>query len=142
MQNNIVYHGTAISSLNSIINGGIDMSKSAKGYFGVGFYTTPDLELAKENYANFSDDAGVVLSFKVNGDARILDLANSKDWEIYKSLSYRGVGVDGLLSRDDFDSIMRGFGIDGIKDESFGGTVFYNTNSLKFYKIEGDIDVE
>jgi|14BtaG_2_1085337.scaffolds.fasta_scaffold00504_13 hypothetical protein len=126
------YHGTSAEGASSILSDGIDISRSCKGYFGIGFYTTPDAELARCNYAEFSgdEDGGKVLAFEVSPDARILDLSRSEDWDTYQSHTYGGRSVADLVALDGFDQIMRSFGVDGIADRSFGGIVFYNPNVL------------
>jgi hypothetical protein len=127
------YHGTSSKGAASIKSDGVIISRSCKGYFGIGFYTTPDAELARCNYAEFSgdEDGGEVLAFEVSPDARILDLSRSEDWDIYRSLTYGGRSVADLVSLDGFDQIMRSLGVDGIADRSFGGIVFYNSKVLE-----------
>lgn len=132
---NALYHGTDKESAEDIVKNGVNMARSHKGYFGKGFYLATDEGLAKSNYADFADEEGedgVVLKFKLNPTAEILDLDKPEDFEQYKNLKWRGVPVESLRHKDDFDSIMRDLGIDGIRDEgSFGGIVIYNPKVLK-----------
>lgn len=138
---NLVYHGTDKEAADDIIKNGIDMSKSQLGYFGRGFYTTPDLALAKSNYADFADDEedGVVLGLEVSSDARLLDLRNEDDWITYRDSTYRGRKLTDLLGVSNFDEIMVSLGFDGLYDESFGGWVFYNPSVLK---VTGAVDMD
>ena len=124
----IFFHGTSEEGAASIRNGGIDNSRSNKGYFGVGFYMAEDFDLAKSNYADFADDdaEGVVLGFAIKPEARILDLRKPEDFDVYQAISQQGR----LVSRDDFDTVMTSNGIDGLYDNSFGGIVIYNPNSV------------
>jgi hypothetical protein len=129
-----VYHGTVRNSAKNIIQNGIDMKYSALGYFGQGFYTTPDASLAKSNYADFADDEdepGVVLKFKVDPSSNVLDMRKEEDWLKWRDGKYRGVKYTDLIHRPEFASIMQSEGIDGLYDESFGGWVFYNPNVLQ-----------
>ena len=71
------------------------------------------------------------VSFVIPDSAKILDLKNSKDFETYKKLKHRGRPVESLISVDNFNEIMVGLGIDGLKDESFGGIVIYNEKLVK-----------
>jgi len=128
INNDIVYHGTSVEGARDIEENGIDMDKSTKGYFGTGFYVTPDKELARSNYASFSDDeGGVVLEFKIIKKGRVLDLRNEGDW-----IKWRDSGLDRLKGRDGFDKIAVKAGIDGLYDNSFGGYVIYNPGVLEY----------
>lgn len=130
----IVYHGTSQGAANDIAKRGIDMSKSTKGYFGRGFYTTPDAKLAKSNYADFADEdegPGIVLSFKVLPTAKLLDLRKPEDSDKWLNMNYQGRKVSSLVSSDNFDKMMTSLGIDGLYDNSFQGWVFYNPKVLK-----------
>jgi hypothetical protein len=128
-----LYHGTGQKDANDIIKNGIDMHKLAKGYFGRGFYLATDKSLAKSNYADFSDDeegGGVVLKFKLDPKARILDLDDPEDWEFYKNS-----GLEHQIHKDNFHTIAVNYGVDGIRDEgSFGGIVVYNPDILRLEK--------
>jgi len=129
----VVYHGTDEKSARNIAEKGIRIEASSKGYFGMGFYTTPNAALAKSNYADFADDddgAGVVLAFEVSPQARLLDLRRSKDWDKWAALSYEGRKATDLMFRDDFHKVMQSLKIDGLYDESFEGWVFYNPKVL------------
>jgi hypothetical protein len=127
------HHGTSAESKENILRKGINQMKSEKGYFGRGFYAADDLNLARENYAEFSGDesGGAIVSFVIPDSAKILDLKTSQDFETYKNLRYRGRPVESLISLDNFNEIMVDLGIDGLKDESFGGIVIYNEKLVK-----------
>lgn len=141
-KSNLVYHGTDKESAKDIVANGVDMDKSAAGYFGTGFYTTPNADLAKSNYADFADDEdapGVVLAFEVSPDAQLLDLRDNDDWIKYRDIKYRGVKASDLRHRPEFHRIMVELGIDGLYDNSFEGWVFYNPNVLKYKGVAGEI---
>ena len=124
-QFNTVYHGTSKEGAQDIINNGIDMSKSDGGYFGKGFYTTPDPELAKSNYADFSgDEGGVILELQISPEANILDLRDAEDFETWKPFSK-------LIHRPDIHEILTSKGIDGLWDDSFDGVVIYNPDVIR-----------
>ena len=130
-----LYHGTDMESAKNIAKYGVDMKKSHKGYFGIGFYTATNENLAKSNYADFADDEGepgTVLKFKLNSNAKILDLDKPKDFEEYKNAKWKGVPITDLRHLDNFNEIMVDLGFDGLRDEgSFGGIVIYNPKSIK-----------
>ena len=122
----ILYHGTDKDSAAQIRQNGLDISKSSGGYFGWGFYTTPDESLAKDNYADFSGEdaeSGVVLKFKLNPEANILDLRKPEHFEIWKIYAP-------IYSRPDFYKTIVNDGYDGLFDRSFDGVVIYNPKAL------------
>lgn len=124
----IVYHGTDKKSYEDILKRGIDMNKSSKGYFGKGFYTTPDKDLAKSNYADFTgedEDDAIVIKLRVNENAKILDLRSEEGSEKYMKLK-----LDKELYRDDLDKLMVRNGVDGLVDNSFEGLVMYNPKMI------------
>jgi hypothetical protein len=133
-----VWHGTSREAGRSIVSDGIDVSKSESGYFGRGFYVADNPELAKSNYADFAEDGeeGVVLEFRVEPDARILDLRDEDDWKVW-----RDGGYDRDMGREDFPKRMFRAGIDGVYDNSFEGICFYNPDALRFIRVwSGVID--
>jgi hypothetical protein len=126
-----VYHGTDLKSAQNILSGGVQIAASTGGYFGRGFYTTPDVSLAKSNYADFAADEenespGAILSFTISSSARILDMRDENDSDFWMRISKRG----SIISADDFDKIMVSNGIDGLFDRSFDGVVIYNPSVL------------
>lgn len=122
----IVFHGTSKEAAEDIVKNGIDNEKSNKGYFGKGFYATSDEDLANKNYAEFQNEGnGDVVAIKISKNARILDLRNEKDSEVYKKS-----GLENDQWRDNYDELMVQHGIDGIFDRSFGGVVIYNPKVL------------
>lgn len=123
----IVYHGTDRMAANDIKRKGVSIDKSTGGYFGWGFYTTPDKNLAKSNYADFTgedEDDATVLKFRIFPKANILDLRDEKDWETYRNLNVN------LNDRNLYKKMISD-GIDGLWDNSFGGVVIYNPKALK-----------
>jgi len=128
-QFDILYHGTDLESAMSIQQNGIDMSKAHGGYFGWGFYTTPDIELAKSNYGDFSEGEGsAVLEFKLDPNANILDLRDEQDFELWKRYNRL------IYDKNAYKKFVSD-GIDGLWDDSFDGVVVYNPNVLKLINI-------
>jgi hypothetical protein len=125
-----VYHGTDINSAKQIEAYGLDMKYSHGGYFGWGFYTTPDFDLAKSNYAEFNDaEAGAaVLEFQIDPTANILDLRDEDDWDAW--LPY----ADNISDKNLWRTLVR-VGIDGLWDNSFGGVIIYNLKKVHLIKV-------
>lgn len=126
-----LYHGTSLNAAIDIQNNGIDITKSEGGYFGYGFYTTPDYNLARSNYADFSDeedDSGVILEFELLPSANILDLRVAEDFEIWKKYAKK------IHDRNLYKELIKN-GIDGLYDDSFEGVVVYNSRVLIFKNI-------
>jgi len=134
---NKLFHGTDIKSAMKIKKNGIDITKG-DGYFGTGFYTTPDFNLAISNYANFAeyDDeeftlekaTGVVLEFNIIDNSKILDLRDYEDFEKWKRFSNR------IDNKNLYKELIKN-DIDGLWDDSFEGVVIYNKDILKLIKI-------
>ena len=124
------YHGTSRSGAKDIMARGVDQSKSEKGYFGRGFYMAEDAALAASNYAGFQEDEGAVLEVEVADSASILDLSTPEHWDNYDKLRIHGQKIGSVLYMDDIDQHMVRLGVDGIKDNSFGGVVIYNTKVI------------
>ena len=128
-----LYHGTDKVSA-ELIKDGIDISKSSGGYFGYGFYTTPDFYLAKSNYSDFcgdddgDDDGGAIIEFELSNNSNILDLRDSDDFELWKKYSRR------INDKNLYKELIQN-GIDGLYDDSFDGVVIYNPNVLIFKQI-------
>jgi hypothetical protein len=129
-QFDVLYHGTDDESAKQIQSQGVKIEHSHGGYFGWGFYTTPFYDLAKSNYADFSDDeeGGVILEFKLTPNANILDLGDENDWERWRP--YSGMIHDKTL----FKRLVQD-GIDGLWDNSFDGVVIYNPKVLVLTNI-------
>lgn len=127
---NKLYHGTDIQSAMNIQKNGVDISKGHGGYFGWGFYTTPDINLAKSNYADFSgvEDGGVVLEFELSKNANILDLRDPDDFEAWKKFSKK------IYDKNLYKELIN-VGIDGLWDDSFDGVVIYNPKVLILKQI-------
>jgi hypothetical protein len=125
-----VFHGTDSNAASDIKKNGVGIEKGHGGYFGWGFYTTPDIELAKSNYADFSDNEndGIILEFEILAEANILDLDDPEDFETWKPFS------DKINYKDLYKKLTKK-GIDGLWDESFEGVVIYNPKVLKLIKI-------
>jgi hypothetical protein len=106
-----VYHGTDFESAKDIKKNGLNIDKCERGYFGKAFYVTTDKELAKSNYADFSDDeGGVVLEFEMNPKNKILDLRNSEDWDTFQKLEYKGRNVQSYMGFDEISFYYEIFG--------------------------------
>jgi hypothetical protein len=115
-----IFHGTSESSARDIFYGGIDLTKTTKGYFGNGFYCTFEPGLAVSNYADMNgsdDDPGSVVVACIKDSSGILDLRNPEHWERYRPFSNQ-VGMDG------FESLMSRNGIKGLYDNSFGLVIY------------------
>lgn len=127
-----VFHGTDFKSAKDIKENGLNLSKCDRGYFGKAFYVTTDEELAKSNYANFSEDedSGIVMKFKMNPINKVLDLRNSDDWDFFKNLKYKGRNISDFMGFDEFPVIMRSLGIDAIYDRSNDAFAVYNLKIL------------
>ena len=125
----IVYHGTSKEAADDIVRNGVDMSKAMGGYFGFGFYTTPDKSLAQSNYADFGreDEESAVVELVINTDAKILDMRDEEDSALYMRVSQNGK----LISFMDFPTKMVEAGADGLFDRSFDGVVIYNSNAVR-----------
>lgn len=129
-----LYHGTGMSSANNIKTRGIDIKYGQGGYFGWGFYTTPDYNLAKSNYANYAADTGghvdtgAIIEFTLNDNANILDLRDSDDWDVWTKYANK-------ISDRNFYKLMQQNKIDGLYDNSFEGVVIYNPKVLTMKKI-------
>jgi hypothetical protein len=123
-----LYHGTDINSALRIKDKGINISKG-EGYFGTGFYTTPDINLAKSNYADFKGNGkGAVLEFKLKENSNILDLGDSDDFELWKKYARR------IYDKSLYKELVRN-GIDGLWDNSMDGVVIYNPKVLQLIEI-------
>jgi hypothetical protein len=126
-----VYHGTDSNSARDIMRNGIDISKVSGGYFGWAFYTTEDYNLAKSNYADWAEEEdvegeGVILKFKVDPSAKILDLRREDDWDFYVKTQH-----------DKHYHTLRGslriynqFGVDAIYDRSNNSLMVFNPKIL------------
>lgn len=123
-----LFHGTSKPGAQSIVDEGIDISKSTGGYFGRGFYMASDVQHAQSSYAdmNETDEPGDVIAVRVKPTARILDLREPRDWA-----TYIATGLDKQIWRDNFPQLMIEKGIDGIHDRAFGGVVIYNQDVLE-----------
>lgn len=125
-----VFHGCSLSAAQDIEENGILMDRSFKGYLGQAFYVTPSEELARDHYADFSEDEGAVIRFFIKEDARILDLRNLED-----SLTWTNSGLPKDTGADNFAFKARQIGIDGVFDRSFDGVAIYNPNILEGYYL-------
>ena len=122
-----VYHGTDAGSARDILENGVRLDASHKGYLGQGFYVAEEAGLARSNYAEFSDEGGgSVLALTITDGARILDLRNAEDAKIWT-----GSGLAGRVSEDGFARLARRAGVDGAYDRSVGGLAIYNPAALE-----------
>jgi len=127
-----VFHGTSVKDAENIIKYGVNISKSTGGYFGWGFYTATEFQLAKSNYADFAEeqgstDKGVVLEFRVSPQANILDLRKDEDFKIWQPYSK-------AINQPNLYQVLVKHGIDGLYDNSFEGVVIYNAKVLTLVK--------
>lgn len=129
-----VFHGTDRESSKDILENGLNLEKCERGYFGKAFYVTTDEELARSNYADFSGDeeGGVVLKFELNPVGRVLDLRDSKDWDIYINLKHKGRKIQDFVGFDEFPKIMKEKRIDAVYDRSNDAFAVYNLEALKY----------
>lgn len=125
--NRTLYHGTDPEAAKDILTNGINQYKSDKGYFGRGFYTTDDYMLARNNYSD-----GALIACTVKSGAKILDLRDPEDSELYQSTQHLHLGAD------DYHEQMTSRGIDGLYDRSFGGIVIYNPEALEDIRMVED----
>jgi hypothetical protein len=128
-----VFHGTSLKGAENIQKYGVKISKSFGGYFGWGFYTATEYNLAKNNYAEFSDDnatdeKGVILEFKIDPNANILDLRNETDFKTWLPYSK-------AINEPNLYQVLVKHGIDGLYDNSFEGVVIYNPKVLTLVKL-------
>lgn len=133
----VAYHGTDKISAEDISKNGVNISKVESGYFGKAFYIADDKETSQA-YANENAEDGVVITLDVDDNAKILDLSTPDGWDKYSNLKWRGIPVTELLYRNDIDKIMLSLGVDGIKDNSMGGTAIYNPDVIKVVKESQD----
>lgn len=123
----LVYHGCSQASADSIMRG-IEVPPTG-GYFGNAFYVADDAKLAKSNYADMADEeegGAAVVEFTVKPGARILDLRDEEDSEVWMRVSRRGSDI----SLPDFHTRMVRQGIDAVYDRSVGGLAVYNPEIL------------
>lgn len=123
-----VYHGTDEGSARDILENGVNLGASHKGYLGQGFYVAEEEGLARSNYAEFSDEkgAGSVLAMTISEGARILDLRNAADAKIWTDS-----GLAARVSEDGFARRARLAGVDGVYDRSVGGLAIYAPSVLE-----------
>lgn len=131
-----VYHGTTAEHADDIVENGIDFRRSEGGFFGIGFYTAENRELAERNYASFVDEGETpaVLELEIAEGAKILDLRNAKDWE-----AWLATGLNRKLDDPDLPFKARRAGVDGLFDASFGGVVIFNEKAVCEYIRRLDI---
>lgn len=123
-----VYHGTDVASARDILENGINLDASHKGYMGQGFYVAEEEGLARSTYAEFADEegAGSVLAMTISEGARILDLRNMVDAKIWTDS-----GLAARISEDGFARRARLAGVDGAYDRSVGGLAIYTPSVLE-----------
>ena len=128
-----VYHGTDAASARDILENGVLMDASHKGYLGQGFYVAEEAELARSNYAEAAEDGeGTVLVATIREGARILDLRHEADAKIWTRL-----GLSQRVGEDGFARLARRLGVDGVYDRSVGGLAIYNPDVLEAIRIDG-----
>lgn len=127
------YHGTDIKSATSIVKNGVKIAASGGGYFGVGFYVTPDKELARTNYAEFTGATTkpALLELTLKSDAKIIDLRSSDHWLLWRDTIATGKAEHDPL----FYKTAPSKGCDAVYDRSFGGLCIYNNKIISSIKI-------
>jgi hypothetical protein len=120
-----VWHGTSLEAAEDILENGIQMGASSRGYFGEGFYVAEDQSHARASYAEASEDPGAVLGFTLEAGARILDLRNAGDADLWTKS-----GLARRIPEAGFAGLARRAGIDGVYDRSMGGLAIYNARVL------------
>lgn len=120
-----LYHGTSLKFAKNIMKEGIKIEKSTGGYFGYGFYTTPDKKLAISNYSNLSDDEGSVLEIEVKD--LFIDKLQNERWELWKKISHQ-------ISKKDFRFTAIANNFHAVYDNSFEGVVIYNPKIISSIK--------
>ena len=128
-----VFHGSSVEAAQDIVENGVDMSCSGKGYFGEAFYVADERALAVSNYAEFSDGdgPGAVLAMTLREGARILDMRNSEDARVWDAS-----GLGGRIGQRGFARLARQAGVDGVYDRSVGGLAIYNASVLEGIMID------
>jgi hypothetical protein len=119
----VVYHGTGRAHASAITKH-LEIQPTG-GYFGNAFYVADSPKLAKNAYADVSDDEPVVLMFRINENAKILDLREEDAWERWAKLA-------NMIYRSDCSEQMVKAGVDGIYDRSVGGLAIYNPKVITF----------
>lgn len=128
-----VFHGTDEASAQDILDHGVNLDASQKGYLGQGFYVADEADLARSNYAEFSEEGvGAVLTMTISEGARVLDLRHTGDAKIWTE-----TGLAAHVSRDGFARIARRAGVDGVYDRSVGGLAIYNPGVLEGVRLDG-----
>jgi len=128
-----IWHGTSEEAAEDILENGIDMAASARGYFGEAFYAADERALASSNYAGFSEDEGpgAVLAMTIAPGARILDLRNSADFT-----AWNASGLPARLGERGLARLARRAGVDGVYDRSVGGLAIYNPSILEGIRLD------
>lgn len=128
-----VFHGTSGEFAQDILENGVNMGSSGMGYFGEAFYVADDRELARSNYAEFSDDEGpgAVLGMTIREGARILDLRNAEDAQAWDTS-----GLGARTGQRGFARLARQAKVDGVYDRSVGGLAIYNAQVLEGIRID------
>ena len=121
-----VWHGASQADAEAIMQDGIDVSRSSGGYFGHAFYVADEEDLARSNYADFSDDEGAVLEFCIEDGARILDMRNADDAEAWSRS-----GLSQWMGNPVLPEKARKLGIQGVYDRSVGGLAIFDVAALR-----------
>jgi hypothetical protein len=125
-----VFHGCSRESALDILEHGVLMDRSSKGYFGQAYYLAEDEDLALSNYAAMEDEGegSAVLRHEIVEGARILDLRNGEDYAEWQATGLADrVGVDG------FAALARRKGVAGVYDRSVGGLAIFDPRALHGY---------
>jgi len=128
-----VYHGTDPQSARDILENGVLMDASHKGYLGQAFYVAEEAGLARSNYAEAAEDGeGAVISATIAEGALVLDLRNAADAKIWTE-----TGLAQRVGEDGFARLARRLKVDGVYDRSVGGLAIYNPAVLEGLRLIG-----
>lgn len=127
-----VFHNTSRAAAERIIAEGVKADLLTPGYFGTGFYVTPNAEYARSHYADSAEDEGAVIQCEIAAfPGMILDLRNPFDSE-----TWLRADLDKSLGAEDF--IRQAFArhrIAGIYDRSMEGLAIYDLSILRSFQI-------
>lgn len=121
----IVYHSTDKKSAEDIAKNGYRiLGEEQGGYYGQAVSFTPDLEYTSQ----FGD---VTTIAKVSSKAKILNLNDPADWEMFLKTT-RG----GHASIEEYNKLITSAGYDGLYDAGAGDLFIFNQKVMKYIGIQ------
>ncbi len=149
-----IYHGTDLISANAIVNNGIDFKKSMKSTDnGIGFYTTPSFEFAKNRAIMMSKQrsfAGetvlpAVVKMTFNDNAQYDDYSvktfdgTNNEWKYFVAANRLGVKKVKKLSEifAQYDNNLD-LKYDIVKDETADSEIGMIINRIKFSSLSNE----